>query len=72
MTKRKPLPYAACALLDEALMDDAEALRAATVLLKSSVTVEERYRLLGVIVHGLHEIANHIRAAKMTSVSEDS
>lgn len=55
-SRRKPLPYAASALLEQAASDCQAARKALVIVLDKPLTPEEKYRLIGKAVHLLHEI----------------
>ena len=62
MSKRRPVGYAAGALIDAALMANSQALRALRPLMDGrEKTTEERYRLIGLAIHEIHESSAALR-----------
>ena len=65
MTRRKPLPYAAGQLIDEALMENSDALREIRPMIHSKqVTLEELVLRLAAVVDHLHRSSEALRRAK--------
>jgi len=64
-SRRKPLPYHASEAIDQALMELSDARRAVMALLaERPLSQEERYRLLGVVMHNLHEADAWLKTVK--------
>ena len=59
-TRRKPLPYAAAGLLDDALMARGAAQRALSMAL-GAVPAEERARLVGQALHLVDTASEHLK-----------
>lgn len=66
MAKRRPLPYAAQMLVDQALMENADAMRALLPLVRGeALSPEEKMRLVAEAVHRLHESTAALREARL-------
>lgn len=64
MAKRKPLPYAAAQLIDDALMANAEAQRALRTVVDKQTTQPELYRLLAKAVIELNKSSAALKEAR--------
>lgn len=64
--RRKPLPYAASAEVDAALMANSDAVRSLLVLVREEVDPQEQMRRLAEAIHRIHESSEHLREAKHT------
>ena len=73
MSKRRPFPYAAGALIDESIMGLSQAVRMLRPLLDGqATTLEERYRRLGVAVVETQQAINKLQEVRqMRDGSED-
>ena len=61
VTARKKLPYHAGQLVDDAIMASAEARRMLIDLLKKPSNQEEKFRLIGLILHEVTEIERSLK-----------
>jgi hypothetical protein len=68
MVRRRPLPYAASQLVDQALMENSDAIRALLPLVRGeNVSPEERMRLLAEAIHRIHESTAALREARQVN-----
>jgi hypothetical protein len=73
MARRKPLPYAASQLVDEALMQNSDAVRALMPLINGKeLSPEEHMRLLAKAIHHLHESTLALKEARATNGSTET
>lgn len=61
MSKRKVLPYHATALVDDAIMENTEAVKILETLVRTPTTTEERYRLIGLALSKVHRAIDKLK-----------